>query len=721
MKFERDGKVSDIQTRSAQVRAGSANEDELTIETVLATDRPVRMFDYRNWEVIDEVLPAEARLESDHMPLLDSHSRHTVSNNLGHLENVRSEGGDTICRMHFDSEDELAQKTFKKYKNGHLRSVSVGYEVTRYETIGKGETRSVAGKDYTAGEDRKLRIATQWRVDEGSAVNIPADDKANVRGVRSSQVSETEAAELLKQRKNQPESERTDSTKEPTAESGSQRKESAVPDTAPKTTVDDQTRQNTVDEAQVREAAQKAERKRVADLYEIAGDDVAVETVRKAIEDGTSAEDFRSIALKELRKSREDASPGAAGSDAPNIQTGDRHARDCTQETLGLAIAMRLSQGKNIEDLYGRMSVADGSGKVEYHERALASRIKNRDNVLEQANQYRRLPLVDICREALRMSQQDIPLDRGDMIQRAMSTPALTTIFTNAIGAELLGNFESVPDSTQGWCREGDTLDFHSKDRHKVDGGRMTKHRRGGEAEHAEAVDRKESNRAHRYSKQLKIDEMDIADDALNAIQDRALEYGLATGSLRPDLVYAVLLANPTLSDSIALFHADHGNLSTSGGSLSGLCTSIANQTNAKGLNMALQARYVITSPTKGDDAYRLISSRETRGTGETLGTNNPAQRRNLIALEEPRLDTGFVDPDTGAAVAAASNSFFVASNMVAYTLEVLYGLTGRMPLVRSEPLKNGSWGMSWDVKYDMGVAALDHRGLAKSTAAIAQ
>lgn len=715
MKFERDGKVSDIQTRSADVRAATANEDELTIETVLATDGMVRMFDYRNWEVIDEVLPASTRIESDHMPLLDSHSRHSVANNLGHLEQVRSEGGNTICRMHFDGEDDLARKTFKKYRNGHLRSVSVGYEVTRFETLDKGETRSVNGTEYTAREDRRLRIATQWRVDEGSAVNIPADDRANVRGIRSSQVSETEAAELLKQRTKTTDSDQTESTPKETADTGSKRKDTAVADT-----VETQETAPVVDESQVREAAQKAERTRVAAIYEIAGDDIDGKLVRKAIEDGTTADDFRDVALKELRKSREEVSPGAAGGDAPNIITGDRHARDCNQQTLGLAIAMRLSQGQNLENLYSRLSVPDNSGRVEYHERQLASLKANQDNVLEQASKFRRMPLVDVCREALRISEQDIPIERSEIIQRAMSTPSLTTIFTTAIGAELLGNFDSVPDSTQGWCREADTLDFHSKDRHKVDGGRMTKHRRGGEAEHADAVDRKESNRAHRYSKQLRVDEMDIADDALNAIQDRALEYGLATGSLRPDLVYAVLLSNPNLSDGVALFAAGHGNLIASG-SLSEACTKIANQTNAKGLNLSMQARYLITSPTKGDDAYRLLSSRETRGTGETLGTNNPAQRRNLIAFEEPRLDTGFVDPDTGAAVAAAANTYFVASQMTAYTLEVLYGLTGRMPQVRSEPMKNGSWGMVWDVKYDMGVAALDHRGLAKSTAAIAQ
>jgi hypothetical protein len=40
---------------------------------------------------------------------------------------------------------------------------------------------------------------------------------------------------------------------------------------------------------------------------------------------------------------------------------------------------------------------------------------------------------------------------------------------------------------------------------------------------------------------------------------------------------------------------------------------------------------------------------------------------------------------------------------------------TNRQPVMRSFTLDRGAWGLGWDINHDIGVAAIDYRGLHKS------
>jgi len=112
-----------------------------------------------------------------------------------------------------------------------------------------------------------------------------------------------------------------------------------------------------------------------------------------------------------------------------------------------------------------------------------------------------------------------------------------------------------------------------------------------------------------------------------------------------------------------------------------------------------------------------LINSSEVRGMSAQQGTRNPVQDENLTLVSDSRLSNGVTDPATETAQTGSATDWYVASSM-GHTIEVAYLRgTGRAPQVRRKVLDDGEWGVSFDVKMDIGAKALDYLAMNKSEA----
>lgn len=724
----------EMQVRSLQIRAEDVSTDDRVIDATFATDAKVRMFDWESWKPIHEVLPAPARTDADHVLLLDSHKRGT-EDCLGSCLNIRSEGGNTIGQMRFD-EDENSDRILGKYRSKSLRSVSVGYAVRCHVVIPAGESAEVNGVRYEADPQLDLRVATDWFLREVSAVTIPADDGAVVRelaSIRCSQVSEEQATQLLKQQRQPslpfPETPEpsggesaqrsTDQTPKP-AESG--RKETEMSDN--KTTDPVVEQRQDVDVESVRKEAVEAERSRVAELRKLAGDDVRSETLQKAIDDGTSADDFRGLCLTDLREQR---SSEPVGSDAPfNIQIGsdNRKARDMNAQSLGLAVAQRLGMKRSPEQLAGRMISDEVTGEMRFERdghRASEDARKEFERQLERSDKYRNVHSIDLCRFALEMQGIEAPLERKQIATRSMSTPAVSTIYSTAIGAVLLDNLGTMMDSTIGWSAERDAKSFKEQELHRLEGGKLRRRERGTKAKSARFSDSMECYRVHEFAENLLLDRQDLVDDEIGAWLTATEEYSRSILSLRPDLVLSLLMSNPAMkTDNVNAFHADHGNILSLGlgeDSIGELLSKIAIQQNANGVNLNLQATHLIVPATSKFRGRQAANSSETRSTDNNRGTMNPLEQENLVIHGDARLDTGFVDPITETNIAANPKAFFAAVEGGAYgvTVGFLEG-SNRMPWLNTT-VKNsdGVYGLSIDVAHTIGAGLSDYRGLGRS------
>jgi hypothetical protein len=202
---------------------------------------------------------------------------------------------------------------------------------------------------------------------------------------------------------------------------------------------------------------------------------------------------------------------------------------------------------------------------------------------------------------------------------------------------------------------------------------------------------------------------------------------GEAARELRPDLVYSLLLGNPTMGqDSTALFATDHGNLVASGAGLSvdtleARKSAMAQQTS-NGRLLNIMARFLIVPESKHWTARTIIGSSELRNTEADVkyGTMNPAAG-SFQVVAEPRLDVGVTDPSTLPAPtthAGQPGAWFLATANGRHGIEVghLRG-TGRAPVVRRYQLTEGRIGMGWLVIMYCAAKAIGYQGLQKASA----
>ncbi len=88
----------------------------------------------------------------------------------------------------------------------------------------------------------------------------------------------------------------------------------------------------------------------------------------------------------------------------------------------------------------------------------------------------------------------------------------------------------------------------------------------GGEANHAKRAAKNESVQVARYAKQFCLDEQDMLGDRLDLLQKTPVEMGRAAARTIPDLVYYMMLANPTLTQTgRAMWNATDGTTSATG------------------------------------------------------------------------------------------------------------------------------------------------------------
>lgn len=169
--------------RSLSVRLDSVRDEDRSFETVMTTEERAVVFDWGEYEYIDEVLVASGARFRSHVPFLGGHRRHHELDVYGHVGDRRLEGDEWLGRVHVSepaNERDPVAIVWQRIRGKHLRAVSIGYWPLVYTDISPGESAMVDGRNWTAGE-RRLRLTTEWEVFELSAVAVGADPRALAR------------------------------------------------------------------------------------------------------------------------------------------------------------------------------------------------------------------------------------------------------------------------------------------------------------------------------------------------------------------------------------------------------------------------------------------------------------------------------------------------------------------------------------------------------------
>lgn len=742
--------LSELTMRTFIVRADSVDEATRSVEAIIATEDPVTVFDVRRWDAIDEVLRMDGLDIPDQVPLLANHNRFELDAIYGSVRQMRFDGPQLLGRLYFAEGDDPAERAWQKVKQRHIRDISAGYRAMEYTDIDPGQTAVVKGRSYTAGQ-RTLRVTTRWQLKEGSLVPIGADARAKIRadqesrketsavnpqlkaylvsiGLRAEandaeaqlfyerlQGEQRTAADRLVTRETTP-----PASSPATAPAEQQRSETPA---APGTT----TTQSPPSPDAIRQQAITDERDRVRRITELAGSDVPAEVAQRAISEGWDVNRASQEFLTAVRANRGRPSGEPAG--GPAIHS---RSQEVDVNARSLAAGLLMSQGVE--------PVRTGRAALRMHNGSRAGEALTEQDA-ERGQRLMRLPALDIVRECVRIDTGRHLLDPEDVMRAAVSSTTFSNVFSTNVNARLIEGWQRAGDTTIGWCDEEDVANFMEQEDISVQANaRLERLPRGDTAKHATASDSHETYRIARYAKQFVLDEQDFIDDRLGAHMRIVEEMGEAARMLRPDLVYSLMLENPTLvADSGAVFNS---TAVTTAGGHANLGSAVLSSTSLKAAISAMVKQRINRTASKPGEALLLrprflIVPADLEWTARELtaaaalsklfaDSSDPFYAQlNLLAQEGLRVvpddrigAIGVLDPRTKTVRTGLDTNWFLTAGG-SKGMRVAYRRgTGRQPQMRSFTLDRGQWGMGWDINMDIGAAFMDFRPWYKSTGA---
>lgn len=327
---------------------------------------------------------------------------------------------------------------------------------------------------------------------------------------------------------------------------------------------------------------------------------------------------------------------------------------------------------------------------------------------VHQDNAYNGLTL----RELARASLADRGIGLSGLSPMAMVGMAFThtqSDFGNILmdvahKAALLG-WDEAEETFDRWTRKGTLTDFKVSHRVGLNSlAALRKVRDGAEYKYITVGDKAEPIALATYGELFSLTRQTIINDDLDMLTRIPAAMGGAARATVGDLVYAILTGNGKLSDGHTLFSAEHNNVIKAAMDIEGLDAARKMMRLQKSGDRALNIRpaYVLTPVALESRANQLIKSTSVPGAESNSGINNPIQNFAEV-IAEPRLD------------ASSSKAFYLTAAQGRDTIEVAYLDGVEAPYVEQQTGFTID-GAAFKVRIDAGVAALDYRGLVKST-----
>jgi len=234
--------------------------------------------------------------------------------------------------------------------------------------------------------------------------------------------------------------------------------------------------------------------------------------------------------------------------------------------------------------------------------------------------------------------------------------------FANILGSNmhrtLISVYSEVPSPWRTYVRKSSVSDFRSNDRIAgSDAEALLDLGPGGAGVYVDSAltEQKYSIRAKTKGRSFSVTRQAIVNDDLNFLTEQPARFGRsAARTLATDITVNTLEANADAYDAVALFHSNHGNLLTGGGSvLTGANINTAkvaiSRAEFEGVQMGIQGKYLIVPPELESTARVILNSDWIPAPGNSVGNINPMQG-SLELVVDPYLTSAtawyvFADP----------------------------------------------------------------------------
>ncbi len=383
---------------------------------------------------------------------------------------------------------------------------------------------------------------------------------------------------------------------------------------------------------------------------------------------------------------------------------------DCSVEQAKDKLLTLLGKDSTPSNKNGKTHIHAGNGNFtgDGIRQALMARAGYEDR--QSDNVYNGMTLREYARMSLTERGVGIAaFNPMQMVGLAMthSTSDFGNILLDVANKSLLQGWEEADETFEEWTKKGQLSDF--KTAHRVGLGgfpSLRKVREGAEYKYVTTSDRGETIALATYGEIFSITRQAIINDDLNQMTDIPLKMGRAAKATIGDLVYTVLTANPKLSDGKNLFSTDHKNLASGGVDVSSLDAARQLMRTQKdvGSNRPLNIRpaFMLVPTALETAANQTIKSASVKGADVNAGIINPIQNFATV-IAEPRLDDN------------SAKAWYLAAAQGMDTIEVAYLNGVDLPYIDQQEGFNSD-GIATKVRIDAGVAALDYRGLVKSS-----
>lgn len=674
----------DLPMMSREAPVTTVNVENRTVDLVWSTGASVKRYDWKNCRYYLEELSLDpkhvrmGRLQSGSAPLLDTHWRMSLACIIGVVQSASLKGGEGLATSKFSKREDV-EPYFQDVVDGIIRNVSVGYVIHAIEMI-------------PPTKDGELWIyrAIDWEPTELSLVPIGADADA---GTRCDNQATNDGKQSIAM---QPCRFITRTISQLPAAAGSTRKETTMGDKvqenggtpAATTAQNDAQRQRELDQARAEGARLEVERQAgIREAVQLGGLDAAYadQLIREVT---MTAADAGMAVLREKAK-RDAAVPIRGAAHVSVVDEKSEHRRDAMCD----AIILRANPGADFSKDVKRM---DG------------------------AREYRGMNLIDMARACIEaqggntrgLSRREIAvmalnLDRGMQVRAGMqSTSDFSNILASTVGRTLRSAYALQPRTFTGWARRATAPDFRQIARTQLsESSAMQAVKEGAEYKAITFGDSAEKYALGKFGGIVALTWETLVNDDLSAFDRIPMALAAEAAAIEGDVVYGIFAANAAMSDTKALFHADHSNLASPGTVISDttLTAGRAAMRAQKGLKnrvLNLTPSFLIVGPAKEGEANKYTSA---QFVAAKAGDINPNFNTSLEVVVDGRI--------------SGNTWYLAAAPTLVDTVEYAY-LEGEEGLFIETRQGFEVDGLQIKARHVFAAKAIDHRGLYKNPGA---
>ncbi|MGO7210263.1 hypothetical protein ACCS75_04055 [Rhizobium ruizarguesonis] len=421
----------------------------------------------------------------------------------------------------------------------------------------------------------------------------------------------------------------------------------------------------------------------------------------------------------------------AASANLPDL--GEEHIRRETPVDEFRSILLgRLAAQDERTQVNSNYGVDLGRGNAEQRAAAIHNALMHRASpgsveLTADGRNYRGMTLLEIGRDVLEangistrgMSRQELAAQA--LAQRSggglHSTSDFPGILSNIANTTLRAAYTAAPQTFRPLIRETTVPDFKPVTRAQLgEAPALNKVNEHGEFKRGTLGEGKESYKIATYGKIVGITRQVIVNDDLDALSRLPREFGKQAAQLESDLVWAEILANPTMGDGVSLFHATHKNLLTGGAisvaSMSAGRVAFSQQTGLDGKTvLGLTPAYLIVPVALQTVAEQFIGQIYPAKTSDAVPDN--LKRVQIIA--EGRLDVGINRPEDDIVAAGSAAAWYLAGTVAQTDIVELAYLEGNRGVYTEQRVGFDIDGVEIKVRLDVGAKVMDWRNIAKN------